>query len=277
MADQTTSSLIDKYRTSIIVTTCVLLGVLLLLWGYFTEENHKFASFVLEQFGALLVFSAGYSALSDYFVRKNFESQVREAIDFVRLDQSIKDAGLTRIRAEFNSSELDNSMRESSTVLMLVLRSDGFFSANANELRSRMQDKRLSLAVMLPNPRNPDLMTLMSAKFSDYHTPAELAQSIQRVINVWLRQEICAKLTPECRPQIQLYLVNKYPLYSAYVFDQREMWYIPYQYRDNHQPIPTFVLGKAFPRTEVYKDLEALKAESTQWDLSQELVLPTFN
>jgi hypothetical protein len=276
MANEAVPSLIDKYRTSLIVVVSVLVGVVLLVFAYFTDQKQPFVSFLLLQFGGLLIFSAGYAALSDYFVRKNFERQVHDAIDFVRLDQSIKDAGLRRISAEFNNSELVNSIMESSSVLMLVLRSDGFFTGNYDQLMERLRDKRLNLAVMLPDPRNQSLMTLMSAKFSDYSKAADLAESIKRVINVWLIQEMYGKLAPQCRSQIQLYLVSKYPLYSAYVFDHREMWYIPYHHRSNHQRIPTFVFGKTFESTEVYKDLEALRAESLAWDLSQELVLPVF-
>jgi hypothetical protein len=90
MNNETTVSLIDKYRTWIIAILSILGGTLLLVVAYFTSTGHPFASFLLSQLGGLLIFSAGYTALSDYFIRKNFEKQVRTAIDLVRLDQSIK-------------------------------------------------------------------------------------------------------------------------------------------------------------------------------------------
>jgi hypothetical protein len=250
-------------------------GAILLVFAYFTDKAHPFASFLLLQLGGLLVFAAGYTALSDYFVRKNFEKQVRTAIDFVRLDQSIKDSELMRITQKFSPDELDKRMKESSSVLMLVLRSDGFFSASYEQLRRRIELGNLRLTVMLPNPCNLELMVLMSAKFSDYSDPQELAVSIRRVVNVWLRQEMHAKLTVEHRSQLEVLLIDKYPLYSAYVFDKRELWYIPYHHRSNHQALPTYVFGKDFDHTEVYKDIVALQAESKKHDLSQELVLPS--
>ena len=87
-------------------------------------------------------------------------------------------------------------------------------------------------------------MALLSAKFSDYSDPRELAESIRRVVNVWLKQEMYGKLTSDAQMRLRVLLIDKYPLYSAYVFDQRELWYIPYHHRNNHQPIPTFVLGR---------------------------------
>jgi hypothetical protein len=139
-----------------------------------------------------------------------------------------------------------------------------------------MQAGTLSLAVLLPNPCNIELMTLLSTKFSDYSDPEELAKSIQRVINVWLKQEMYDKLSVERRSQLQVFLIDKYPLYSAYRFDRRELWYIPYHHRNNHQPLPTYVFGKEFDRTEVNKDLVALQAEAKRQDLSRNSVLPVF-
>jgi hypothetical protein len=276
MTNETIFSLIDKYRTWIIVTTSILLGALLLVLAYNYDKVHPFASFLLLQLGGLLIFSAGYTALSDYFVRKNFENQVRTAIEFVRLDQSIKDSGLMKITQKFSQDELERSMRESSSVLMLVIRSDGFFSSSHEQLQQRMQLGNLRLTVMLPNPCNFELMALMSAKFSDLRDPRKLAETIQRVVNAWLKQEMYENLATERRSQLQVFLVDKYPLYSAYVFDQREFWYIPYHHRNNHQPLSTYVFGKGFDQTEVYKDLMALQKESKPHDLSQELIVPHF-
>jgi hypothetical protein len=276
MTNETTFSLIDKYRTWIIAILSILGGVLLLVVAYFTQKAHPFASFLLLQLGGLLIFSAGYTALSDYFVRKNFEKQVRTAIDLVRLDQSIEDSGLMRITQKFSQDELERSMRESSSVLMLVIRSDGFFGSSYEQLQQRVQLGNLKLTVMLPNPCNFELMVLMSAKFSDLGDPKKLAETIQRVINVWLKQEMYEKLTAERRSQLQVLLVDKYPLYSAYIFDQREFWYIPYHHRNNHQPLSTYVFGKGFDQTEVHKDLMALQKESRHHDLTRELILPAF-
>jgi hypothetical protein len=274
VTDEPRTALIDSYRTAISVSLSVVGGVLLLTFGYFTDKSHPFMSFILLQFGGLLVFSAGYTAFSDYFVRKNFEEQVRASIDFVRLDQSIKDAGLVRWVDRFNQGDLEASLGTSASVLMLVLRSDHFFDSAGDGLRDRMQRGELKLTVMLPNPRNRALMLLMAKKFSNLDGPEDLATSIQRVINVWLRSRIYARLSSDRQQQLTVKLIDKYPLYSAYQFDQRELWYIPYHHRDNHQPTPVLVFGRGFERAAVYQDISALLNESPPYDLSQELKIP---
>src|SRR5579859_4380181 len=89
----------DKHYTIIIALGCLIAAIVLLGIGYITDPAHSthpypFASFLLQQAGALALFSGFYTFISDYFVRKNFVKQVRTAVDFVQLDQSIKNFGI---------------------------------------------------------------------------------------------------------------------------------------------------------------------------------------
>jgi len=65
-------------------------------------------------------------------------------------------------------------------------------------------------------------------------------------------------------------LSDKYPLYSAYLFDNIELWYIPYHYRKNWHPIPVFVYRRNISGLEVYKDLEDLFGTAA-YDMSKAL------
>jgi hypothetical protein len=275
MTDEPRNALVDRFMTKIIVLSSVAGGLLLLTLAYYTDKTSPFLSFMLLQFGGLLVFSAGYAAVSDRLVRKNFEELVRATINVVGLDQSIKNSGLVKWVDRFNQGDLEESLSNSSSLLMLVLRSDHFFDSAGDGLRARMQRGELKLLVMLPNPLNRALMLLMAKKFSNLDGPEDLARSIQKVINVWLRAKIYSKLAGGAQKNLTVKLMDKYPLYSAYQFDQRELWYIPYHYRDNHQPTPVLVFGSGFERaTAIYQDLEALKDESPVYDLSQDLKIP---
>jgi hypothetical protein len=257
-----------KYKSEFLVAGFVVVGVLLIVVGYFTDKEHPFASFLALQFGGLFIFGAGYSALSDYLVKKNFERLVQEKMDWVRLDESIKIFGLTEVQQRFSSDGLTGRMDKSSSMLMVILRSSGFFEANYENLVSRIEAGNFSLTVVLPNPRNPELMKLLYRKFTDIKDPDRLADSIAAVIDHWLKEKIYEALGKEARARVKVYLTDKYPLYSAYTFDQRELWYIPYHYREDTQPIPVFVFGENFKSTEVYKDLKALIAKSTPHDLT---------
>lgn len=274
MAAKGKTALLEGGTVALGAIISVLAGAIALTYGHLLEKTHPFSSFLLVQLGALLAFSAVYTLFNDYFVRRGFEKQVRDGINFVRLDQSIKDAGLSRWVDRFNGEDLRTAIGNSSSVLMLVLRSDHFFDASADELMMRIKRGDLRITILLPNPLNRSLMDLMSKKFSNLSGPEELARSIQRVLNVWLKGRIYDLLPDDRHNQLTVKLIDKYPLYSAYQFDQREFWYIPYHYRDNHQPTPVMIFGTGFERAAVYEDLQALIRESPVHNLAQDLEIP---
>src|SRR2546427_8241331 len=123
---------------------------------------------------------------------------------------------------------------------MLVMRNDKFFNANHEEFRARIAAGQLAPEVMLPNPQNAGLMALMATKYSDLPDAQSLGRSIANTANTWLREQVWAKCAPQ-QARFTLRLIDKYPLYSAYLFDNREMWYIPYHHRQNWHPIPVFI------------------------------------
>ncbi|MFZ0739709.1 MAG: hypothetical protein WAM96_21620 [Candidatus Acidiferrales bacterium] len=55
---------------------------------------------------------------------------------------------------------------------------------------------------------------------------------------------------------MRVFLTDKYPLYSAYVFDGTELWYVPYHQRKNWQPIPVFIFRGQIRGLEIFKDIE---------------------
>jgi hypothetical protein len=194
----------------------------------------------------------------------------------VNLDETIHEFGLAKVERKFNQEELFDLMGKSSSFTMLVLRSSGFFSAKYLQLKSRMEEDKseFELRVVLPDPCNVALMTLMSAKFTDANTPQKLAASIADVVNLWIKASIYDKLRADRRHRVTVCFIDKYPLYSAYLFDDKEFWYIPYHHRNDHQDIPVFVFQTDFARTEVFQDFEQLLAEAKPHDLSNALVLP---
>lgn len=281
MAQQTELSIIDRYRTIIIALALGASGIVLLIFGYYTDPAHTshpfpFISFLLEQIGAIALFTGVYTVISDYFVRKNFEKQITETINFVRIDQSIKDFGIAEIKPKFVWEDAIQAIDQASSVQMLILRSNSFFDGNYAKLRERLQGGDFSLKVILPNPSNAALISLLATKFSNISRPQELADSIVTVVNVWLKKQIYDHLPVEQQSKISVYFVNKYPLYSAYLFDRKQFWYVPYHYRNDRQDLPVFVFESDFARSEVYRDFDAFVKEATKHDLNKLLTTPAI-
>jgi len=142
-----------------------LLGLVLLVTGYFVGDLRSphyslFWSFILTNIGALLVFSGGYTLLSELYLKRSFISEIRKSVLKGELDQSIVDSGLCEI-AKFSGGELNNLLGESSTVEMIVMRSDSFFSSNYDKLRRGLNKHQLTIKILLPNPENGNLMEVL--------------------------------------------------------------------------------------------------------------------
>src|SRR5262249_9608604 len=283
MPDDGKLRVIDKYRTIIITGAFLASGIILLIFGYYTDPAHHvshpfpFLAFLLQQMGAVAIFSGVYTSITDYFVRKNFEKRVKEAIDFVRLDQSIRDFGLAQIRPKFVWEDALQAISQSSSVHLLVLRSRSFLEGNYTKLLKRLQEGSLSITVLLPNPANAALISMLAGKMSTIKSPQELADSIVSVVDILLRKKIYDQLKPEHQPRLKVLFVNKYPLYSAYLFDRKQFWYVPYHYRNDHQDLPVFVFESGFEQSEVYRDFDSLLQEAVPQDLSKALAVPALS
>ena len=279
MPDDSKLSVIDKYRTIIITLAFLATGVLLLVFGYYTDPAHNpshsfpFLSFLLQQMGAVAIFSGVYTSVTDHFVRKNFEKQVKEAVDFVRLDQSIRDFGIAQIRPKFLWEDAIQEISQSSSVQMLVLRSRSFLEGNYARLLRRLQEGSLSITAIFPNPANAPLIAMLAKKMSTIKSPQELADTIVSVVNILLKGKIYDQLKPEQQSRLKVMFVNKYPLYSAYLFDRKQFWYVPYHYRNDHQDLPVFIFASGFDQSEVYRDFDSLLREAVQQDLSKVLTI----
>ena len=104
--------------------------------------------------------------------------------------KSIQRFGLSEVCNRFSDERLLERIGEASNVQMLVMRSGDFFRANHKLLTSRIINAQLQLDILLPNPRNENLMGLLSTKYSDLPQPKKLAESITNSLNTWLRNEI---------------------------------------------------------------------------------------
>jgi hypothetical protein len=216
----------------------VAIGLIFLTLGYFWGkpgvDQRPFCSFLAINLGGLFVFTASYTFFSEHWLKEDFartlSSSIDEKLRTIRLHQSITDSGLSEVFEHFNSEELLRRIESASEVSMIVMRSSSFFRANHANLRERLAAGTLRLQVCLPDPRAHDLMDLLCRRYSDHPTATALAHSLLQCVNVWLREQIWAKLTSaEERGRLIVRLHASCPLYSAYLFDNRELWYIPYQ------------------------------------------------
>jgi hypothetical protein len=256
----------------------ISVGVTILIAAYFWSDPqssahyHPFAAYLATNLGGLFVFTASYTLLSELQLKRDFAREMSASIDgklqTLELNKSILSSGITEIMERFSDERLSKRLAGASSAKMLVMRNDTFFRANHEELRARISGGQLRLEVVLPNPRNSNLMTLLCTKYSDLPDSQKLAASIAASANTWLREQIWQKCAPEQRSGIALRLTDNYPVFSAYLFDDKELWYIPYHHRKNWHPIPVFIYRGNLATLEIYKDVSELFA-TAKFDLNQ--------
>lgn len=261
-------------RLLLLATIAFAAGVVLLVIGFYTADptsqyHQPFLSYILTNTGGILLFLTGYTLVNELFLKKHFAKQLSESIDRklqqAELNESISKAGLKEVIQEFSNPILLRRMEEASSVLMLVMRSNTFLRRNHDHIRDMIAEGHLRLEMLLPDPANGHLMELLSVRYSDQDATG-LSDSIKNVINTWIRAEIHEKLPDEARQRLTFRVCERYPLYSAYLFDDKELWYIPYHYRNDPQPLPVFVFRNrgTLRDLEIYKDLGDLRENLSQ-------------
>ena len=101
--------------------------------------------FFLSNLGILFIFGAGYTLVSEYFLKKNFAKQVRVSIDKkleqIRLSENIRNLGLIGAHEQFNDSQLWSRIKDADSVVMVVMRSKTFFMTYNNHIRNAIIDQ----------------------------------------------------------------------------------------------------------------------------------------
>jgi hypothetical protein len=171
-----------------------------------------------------------------------------------------------RVERAFSEDQMLRRLESATSVRMLIMRSEGFFRAQAELLLKWIEERGLSIEVVLPDPSNRVLMDQLRTIYNiDSHG---LATSIERVVN-WLREEIYLKVNDRRRLSVSFH--QHYPVYSAYLFDEQELWYFPYHYKANSSDkAPVFIYPRA-AELSVYKDFKALSCKPV--DLSRRFAL----
>ena len=258
-----------------LATVALLIGSGFLFLAYVSETNNwpSWVVFFLSNLGILFVFGAGYTLVSEYFLKKNFAKQVRVSIDKkleqIRLSENIRNLGLIGAHEQFNDSQLWSRIKDADSVVMVVMRSKTFFMTYNNHIRNAIIDQNKKFTFIILNPEG-DTIPVVLKKFTG-DTEETLRKSIKDSIDIWLTQQIYRKLPPEKKANMHIRVFDEIPVNSAYLFDDNEIWYIPLHYRHDRQIIPVFIFKaeKDLRFTEIYQDLEKLSCEP----LSKEVTL----
>ncbi len=267
-----------SWKLLLAIVIALALAIISMVWAYGSNKAHPGnmpASLALS-LGSLVFVGAAYTLASEFFLKRDFVKQLRISIDErleqTRLNETISGLGLSSVHETFELAQLWRRIEGANAVLIVAMRDSSLFRMYYDQIRQRIANANAKFTVILLNPDGRVIPSVVR-KFSDYDE-VKLRDSLRDSINTFLKSYIYDKLPGEKKANLVLRLYDDLPVYSAYLFDDEELWYIPYHFRHDYKLIPVFVLkGKEQVRqTEIYKDLSALSSEpalSTVCDLSK--------
>ena len=261
---------------------CIVIGLGLILAGFFLSDiqstyPNAFLAYLTTNLGGLMVFGASYTLISEGYLRRDFAREMSIAIERTlrgsQIDHSIAQSGLFQIVQPFSHQTLHERVVRAQTVKMIFVKNTMYFREYHESLRERIADGKLNLEVVIPAPNDLELMAVIVRRYDEFNSGHQLSESIVSSINVWLKGKIYDELPENSKEKLLLYLSNHNPLYSAYLFDREELWYVPYHCRMGRHGIPVLVYHNVSDELPVYRDILHIFQSSTRFDLANSLTL----
>jgi hypothetical protein len=267
-------------RLSWLGIICIVVGVSLIVSGFFlsdtTSKHHNsFLAYLATNLGGLLAFAASYTLISEAFLRRDFAKEMYGAIDeklrHAKNDQSIAHSGLFEIIPAFSSAALHERMKRAQTVKMIVVKNTAYFREYRDSIRDRISEGKLNLEVVIADPKDLGLINVIFRRYDEFSEGPQLSESICTCVNIWLKEKIFDGLPDNCKDKFLLYLSQHSLLYSAYLFDREELWYIPYHCRKGRQGIPVLVYRGVSDELPIYRDVLHVFQSAQRFDLANKL------
>lgn len=262
----------------LVATIVFAVGIVLIIWGSFSNkaEPGNVGALLALNFGGITFIGAAYTLISELLLKRDFARQLRASID-QRLEQtslndSIIKLGLNSVRENFELSHLWQRIEKANSVLSVTMRNSSFFRAYYDKILDRIikEDAKFTF-IMLDS--NGKVISSVVKKFSGIDED-ELRTSIQSTIDTFIKGYIFDKLPAEKKNNLIVRVFDEIPVYSAYLFDEEELWYIPFHFRHDYRPIPVFILkdSEQLKKSQLYEDLKELKSDALSNEVSFEKV-----
>lgn len=262
----------------LLVTIVFAIGIILIIWGSFSNKDApgNIGALLALNFGGIAFIGAAYTLVSELFLKRGFARQIRASIN-QRLEQtglndSIVKLGLNCVKENFELSHLWQRIEKANSVLIVAMRNSSFFRMYYDKILDRIMKEDARFTVILLDPDGKVIPSVVK-KFSDIDED-QLRTSIRNTIDVFIKGHIFDKLPREKENNLIVRLFDEIPVYSAYLFDEEELWYIPFHFRHDYRPIPVFILkdSERFKKSHLYEDLEELKSDALSKEVPFEKV-----
>ncbi|OBQ56762.1 hypothetical protein [Halodesulfovibrio spirochaetisodalis] len=245
-----------------------LIGLCLIVASYFySKQNEQFYAYISASIGSLLAASFIYSCCSEYFLKKHFLNELTSTIDHKLTTNKRCDSvcafGLQEISG-WHTHDLLNKMESSKSCTCVALYFTDIFESHHERL-VQMINNGLELTVIMLNPSCEENITAIANGFQGYD-PSMLKHKIDRIVKHFLIKRILKELSDDAQGKLEIRCAD-WPLpYSAYVFDKKEMWFLPRHASKVKNDAPTYfsISGETLANNFYYKDVISLRDKYSQ-------------
>ncbi|WP_319408812.1 hypothetical protein [uncultured Desulfosarcina sp.] len=260
-----------EYFTRIKISTIIVaaVGVLMVIvsFKFIPGSTSSLISYLLLNLGGLFIFGGTYTFISELYLRKKYtvhmESMLSNALKEFTFCQNVFDYGMHNVIKVYNNNILIERIKKSKEVKMLVIRNASFFEYYSPELKDLIIHNGLKLELFFLDPES-DVLPIVSKRFLDT-SKNDLTDKTKYVVQ-YIKNRIYDELPDDLKSNVKLSYYELYPAYSAYIFDDYEMWFVPYFFRKEKRPVPIFIFSDQtkIKSTEIYKDIIAVMQKSKE-------------
>lgn len=199
------------------------LGLFSTIIGGYINALHPILSTILTSIGTLFMFGTSYSCYTDFVsnrgVISEIKSMITNAIDLKENHCTIEYMGIQKI-IRFDTDELLKRMASSKSCKMLCLYNLNFIKIHYSKILEFAQNG-LKIEVIMSDPSNDALFDCLQNSFD--RTPAEtIKDNTNKAFKFW-----CGDVCAHCNNNVKIKTINWPSTYSAYIFDENEMWFLP--------------------------------------------------
>lgn len=270
------SEMKTEYFTRIKISTIIVaaVGILMVISSFklIPGATSSLISYLLLNLGGLFIFGGTYTFISELYLRKKYtvqmESMLSNALKELTFCQNVFDYGMHDVIKVYTNNKLIERIKKSKEVKMVVIRNASFFEYYSPELKDLIINNGFKLELFFLNPES-DVLPVVSKRFLDA-SKDDLADKTKHLVQD-IKKRIYDELPDGLKGNIQLSYYELYPAYSAYLFDNHEMWFVPYFFRQEKRPVPIFIFSDQtkIESTEIYKDIEAVLQSSKEVKLEE--------
>lgn len=250
---------LTNYRTVVTLVVAVALGVALLWasngWGWLVKRESL--GIVAAQIGGLLVATGGLAILWELRGKRDL---VDEVLAKVGVADDVKETGIFRASMDWRVVPWTALISDSKEIDVHISYGSTWLSNNSSELKSFAQTRRNKMRYLLPDPEDPETMSVLAARYE--YTPEMIQGKIREAART------VAALSRDGKADVRIWYRKGAPTFTCYRFDETFVVTL-YQHELERTPIPTLMMSGGSFGEFFKKDLTSIVEQGREVPLNE--------